>query len=273
MKPANHWADKTRRWGARFGRVAVLVGAGLVTAYAVRPGAVRALGPCGNTPSVPSTACFTRWVCDGDTWVPSGFKAAGTACSDGTACTVNDQCDGQGTCVGTPTCQAPSQCQVLSCNATTGACSYSPKANGVACNDGNACTQTDTCQGGTCVGSNPVMCTALDQCHNVGTCNPATGICSNPLKSSGAACDDGNKCTSNDSCDSAGNCVGTSVSVDDQKACTFDSCDPATGAITHTPAVSDAECSSGTYFCYDKYGNVTRKVVCVDGVPCDTSCP
>lgn len=31
--------------------------------------------------------------------------------------------------------------------------------------------------------------------------------------------------------------------------------------------------TSGSYFCYDKYGNVTRKVVCVDGVTCDTSCP
>lgn len=61
--------------------------------------------------------------------------------------------------------------------------------------------------------------------------------------------------------------------MDDGNACTLDRCDSTTGAITHTPAVNDAECSSGTYFCYDKYGNVTRKVVCVDGVTCDTSCP
>jgi hypothetical protein len=53
--------------------------------------------------------------------------------------------------------------------------------NGTACDDGNACTQTDTCQAGVCTGGNPVTCTALDQCHTAGTCNPTTGICSNPL--------------------------------------------------------------------------------------------
>src|SRR4051812_40748675 len=29
--------------------------------------------------------------------------------------------------------------------------------NGTACNDGNACTRADSCQGGACVGSNPVV--------------------------------------------------------------------------------------------------------------------
>ena len=52
--------------------------------------------------------------------------------------------------------------------------------NGTACNDGNACTQTDTCQAGVCAGANPVVCTASDQCHVAGTCNPTTGVCSNP---------------------------------------------------------------------------------------------
>jgi len=33
-------------------------------------------------------------------------------------------------------------------------CSNPNAANGTACNDGNACTQTDTCQGGACVGGN-----------------------------------------------------------------------------------------------------------------------
>ena len=49
-----------------------------------------------------------------------------------------------------------------------------------ACNDGNACTQTDTCQTGVCAGANPVTCAASDQCHDAGTCDPATGACSNP---------------------------------------------------------------------------------------------
>jgi hypothetical protein len=44
----------------------------------------------------------------------------------------------------------------------------------------NACTRTDTCMVGTCVGSNPVTCTPLDACHLVGVCNAASGTCSKP---------------------------------------------------------------------------------------------
>jgi hypothetical protein len=51
--------------------------------------------------------------------------------------------------------------------------------NGTACNDGSSCTQTDTCQAGVCVGSNPVVCGAIDECHTAGVCDPIAG-CSNP---------------------------------------------------------------------------------------------
>src|SRR5207247_9484497 len=60
----------------------------------------------------------------------------------------------------------------------------SGQLDGTACNDGNACTQTDTCQAGACVGSNPVVCSASDQCHVAGTCDTATGVCSNPDRKS-----------------------------------------------------------------------------------------
>jgi hypothetical protein len=82
-------------------------------------------------------------------------------------------------------------------------------ANGAACSDANVCTQSDTCQSGTCVGSNPVVCAASDQCHAVGTCNTSTGVCSNPVKPDGATCDDGNACTAGDTC-GGGVCVSGS---------------------------------------------------------------
>ena len=97
--------------------------------------------------------------------------------------------------------------------------------------------------------------------------------CSHTTRPAGTTCNDANACTSGDHCDATGHCVGTFVSTDDGNPCTLDRCDAATGAITHTEAVAAADCSVGTYFCYDKYGNVTRKVVCVSGVTCDTSCP
>src|SRR5215469_1066679 len=56
-----------------------------------------------------------------------------------------------------------------SCQPSVSTTSFTNNTNGTACNDGNACTQTDTCQAGVCVGSNPVVCAASDQCHVGGT--------------------------------------------------------------------------------------------------------
>src|SRR5207248_2974432 len=120
-----------------------------------------------------------------------------------------------GTCVGTNpvVCTALNQRQAGStCDPASGTCATPHKTNGTACNDGNACTQTDTCQAGTCVGTNPVVCTALDQCHVAGTCDAASGVCSNPDKPNGSACTDGNACTQSDTCQ-AGTCVGTNPVV------------------------------------------------------------
>lgn len=62
------------------------------------------------------------------------------------------------------------------------------RADGTPCDDGNACTRTDACQAGVCVGTNPVLCTALDQCHDAGTCAGQTGLCSNPAVADGTSC-------------------------------------------------------------------------------------
>ena len=52
-------------------------------------------------------------------------------------------CGGVGT--NPVTCAAQDQCHVAgACNAATGTCTNPVKADGASCNDGNACTQTDT---------------------------------------------------------------------------------------------------------------------------------
>jgi RHS repeat-associated protein len=66
------------------------------------------------------------------------------------------------------------------CDPTSGTCSSPVAPDGTGCNDGNACTQSDTCVGGVCTGSKTVVCTASDQCHVAGACDPSTGTCSNP---------------------------------------------------------------------------------------------
>lgn len=58
------------------------------------------------------------------------------------------------------------------------------------CDDGDACTQTDTLFNGICIGLNPVKC-PVDACHDAAGCDPATGQCSNPPKPDGTPCPGG----------------------------------------------------------------------------------
>ncbi len=93
-------------------------------------------------------------------------------------------------------------------------------SNGPAdCNDNNRCTQ-DICQAGACF---------YDSQHN-------------------STCDDGNPCTTPDTC-FINQCTGTPKVCDDQNANTADSCNATTGECIFTP------------------------IVCQEGGPCDDSNP
>src|SRR5947208_2877250 len=148
--------------------------------------------------------CHDAGTCNPTTGTCSNpVKPNGSACNDDNACTRTDTCQ-SGACTGRNpvVCPAPDQCHDAgTCNPATGTCSNPVKPDGTACNDGNACTQTDTCQMGACTGTNAVVCPAPDQCHDAGTCNPGTGACSNPAKPDGSACSDGHACTRTDACE------------------------------------------------------------------------
>jgi hypothetical protein len=203
--------------------------------------------------------CSDGIVCTQDVCTPATGacsnppRPAGFACSDANACTQTDQCNGLGTCVGSNPviCTAAGQCHDPgTCNPGTGICSASlPKPSGAACNDTNACTQTDQCNGlGTCVGSNPVICSALSQCHDVGTCNPGSGTCSNPPRASGSPCDDANACTQTDECNGLGTCVGSNpvICLPLNQCYQPRTCDPGTGNCSpDVPKPSTAVCDDG----------------------------
>ena len=72
-------------------------------------------------------------------------------CTDGDACTVNDKCEGD-SCVGTPTtaCDDKNVCTTDSCVDDKGKASCKNLANGMKCDDGDACTADDGCEGGSC---------------------------------------------------------------------------------------------------------------------------
>src|SRR5207253_2209018 len=112
--------------------------------------------------------------------------------------------------------------------------------DGTTCDDGNKCTQVDTCQAGACNGAQPIACVALDQCHVAGVCAPATGLCSNPAAANGAACNDNDRCTQSDTCQ-AGACLGLNpvVCAPLDTCHPAGTCDPATGACSN-PVLADA---------------------------------
>ena len=86
-----------------------------------------------------------------------------------------------------------------------GVCAGANVPDDTACNDGDACTRSDSCQAGACTGADPVVCLASDQCHEAGTCDPASGACSDPAAPDGTACTDTVTCSGPDVCD-AGVC-------------------------------------------------------------------
>ena len=176
------------------------------------------------------------------------LKANGTACDDGNLCTQASSCQA-GVCQGTNplTCAASDQCHDAgACNSATGKCTNPLKKNGVACNDGNACTLSDTCQSGACTGSSPVVCSASDQCHSAGTCDTSSGACSNPAKTNGSACSDGDKCTQTDTCQ-GGVCSGASpVTCSASDQChVAGTCDATSGTCSNPTKKDGSGCSDG----------------------------
>jgi RHS repeat-associated protein len=209
-------------------------------------------GTCTGSNSVTCTAsdqCHVAGTCDPSSGACSNPTAAnGTSCNDGNACTQTDTCQ-SGTCTGSNpvTCTASDQCHLAgTCDPSSGTCSNPVAVNGTSCNDGNACTQTDTCQSGTCTGTNPVTCTASDQCHVAGTCDPTSGACSNPAVANGTACNDGNACTQTDTCQS-GTCTGSNpVTCTASDQChVAGACDPSSGTCSNPTAANGTACSDG----------------------------
>jgi cysteine-rich repeat protein len=219
---------------------------------------------------VAPAACLDAGVCDPGTGLCSEptVSADGSPCDDGDLCTTGSTCQ-SGSCLSASpvVCAAIDDCHTAGvCDPESGLCSDPAKADGAACDDGNACTRTDTCQDGRCTGGNTIVCTASDQCHTAGVCNPATGLCSDPARANGAACNDDNACTRTDTCQD-GRCTGSNAIV-----CTASGqchaagvCNPATGLCSDPARANGTVCDDGD-FC-------TANDVCVAGTCSGTSIP
>ncbi len=175
--------------------------------------------PCGDQSS---SACDGPNRCDANGTCLPAHLAAGAPCDDGDGTNILDACDGFGLCLGSK-CSQDTQCvspptPCLSspgaCSLAAGECKYSPKGAGATCDDGQASTVGDQCDGaGTCVGQPPCTvggCTSPPGPCDVaaGTCSASTGLCSYGAKAEGAACDDKNPFTLGDTCTKDRACVG-----------------------------------------------------------------
>jgi cysteine-rich repeat protein len=178
-------------------------------------------------------------VCDAAGVCGNGVLDAGEACDDGG--TADGDC----------------------CSST---CTYEPP--GSVCDDGDACTAVDTCDGaGTCLAGAAVVCDDGAFCNGVETCDPGLGCqpgtpvdpddgvaCTDDVCDEGADvvvntpndayCDDLQFCNGAETCDALAGCQpGSPVDPDDGVACTDDACDEGADVVVNTP--NDAHCDDG----------------------------
>ena len=100
-------------------------------------------------------------------------------------------------CESVDDCPQGGACQVATCS-KKGHCGFEPGPDGIACNDGNACTTVETCLQGACVASAKLDCNDDNAC-TTDKCNPLAG-CVNLALGASATCDDGDACTVDDFC-------------------------------------------------------------------------
>ena len=122
-----------------------------------------------------STSCVGGVAQSNCTPLPNG-----TNCSDGNLCTTADAC-ASGACLGGPSvsCDDGNDCTSDSCSPGTG-CLHANVPNGTGCSDGNACTTSDTCAGGVCVGGAPPTCADDGNACTLDTCSPIAGCVHEP---------------------------------------------------------------------------------------------
>jgi cysteine-rich repeat protein len=186
----------------------------------------------------------TNDSCDSE--IGCSFVPNAADCDDGNACTVNDGCS-KGWCAGGGQldCDDENPCTNDACDFVDGCIHFD---NAMACEDGNACTTGDLCAASLCVGGEPLNCDDDKVCTD-DSCNPAIG-CLNVANA--APCNDGNSCTTEDTCAKSSCQGGPAPDCNDDNACSEDTCDPDSGCV-NTP-LTGTECTDFT--------------VCTDGDEC-----
>ncbi len=222
--------------------------------------------PCTDDDCAPGTGCVQ---------LPNS-----ATCNDDDPCTSGDGCKG-GVCAHTAAmdCDDQNPCTLDTCNSALG-CSSVP-TEGTCLADADPCTD-DVCIAGKCVGVPSVtVCQIGSICVPGGVSSDANPclICAPNVDSTawtvldGVGCNDGNACTTLDTCKNGG-CFGSAIECNDGSGCTFDSCDPFAGCV-YAPSTGTCDdgsaCTTNDVCVQGKCkGTVVGPADCLDGNPCTT---
>ena len=184
---------------------------------------------------------------------------------------VDNDCNGA---VDEETCDDDNPCTTDACDATASKCTFTALADGVSCDDGSACTQSETCAGSKCVGK-ALNCDDGNACTS-NTCDVLTGCKVSPVDA--AACDDDNPCTVGDACASGSCQPGAAKVCKTDELCLVAKCSPVSGKCTFLEV--DAPCNDGNActqadackqgFCLGKAVDCDDKNACTSDV-CDNA--
>ncbi|MBM4343315.1 MAG: putative metal-binding motif-containing protein [Deltaproteobacteria bacterium] len=146
--------------------------------------------PCSDGNACTDDGCDPKNGCT--------FAANTLACNDGNSCTDADSCAGGACKSAKPTnCDDANTCTQDLCDPAKG-CTYQKLVDGTPCNDGDACTQSDKCANGICLGGPKVGCNDGEPCTTDG-CDPKKG-CTVAALPDGDPCNDNNNCTIDEAC-------------------------------------------------------------------------
>ena len=136
---------------------------------------------------------------------------------------------------------------------------------GTPCSDGDVCSGNDTCVSGLCMGLAGTNCNDGNPCTD-DLCDPTSGCTYSYNEQS---CEDGDLCSSPDSC-VEGECVpGPATICDDDDLCTVDICKSDVGCLYSPLDCNDETLCNGEETCHPIYGcQEGTPPVCTDDDPC-----
>ncbi len=228
------------------------------------------LGECGHSGEL---VCKDNNLCTADSCAPLvGCQFApvdGGDCTDMNLCTAGDKCVG-GFCQpgAAIKCDDQNFCTDDSCEPGAGCVNAN---NSAPCDDGDVCSVLDACENGSCQPGNQIGCDDGNVCTD-DWCDANSGCQHSPTP---GLCNDGNACTTADSCVD-GECAGGPVLVcNDENVCTDDKCDENAGCqyTANSAACEDGNACTVSDQCQGGKCSPGGAKNCNDDIECtDDSC-